>query len=288
MAVIWIFLLAFGVAVVFSALFFRRLRNRGRGISILIPFRAVSGSERDKNVQWLLAYWKSELPGAELILGSDDSIPFCKTAAVNQAAANAKGDVLALLDADAYLPAERLIEAAKRIRQARRQKRPLWIIPYRRLYRLVPEATRAVRESDPKRPLRLPDPPPGAAIEPGTAYESYRADRGHWYGAMATIVPREAFERLNGMDERFHGWGGEDVAFMRALDTIYGPHKTLTGSILHMHHPKISSGKFIREWEGQERALMNGTLSVRYLRATGDPEAMRRLLDERFSSHPVK
>ena len=86
----------------------------------------------------------------------------------------------------------------------------------------------------PDDPLRFPSPPPVSAVESmqGSGY-------GHWFAAMCLMLPREAFFTVGGMDPRFRGWGGEDVSFMHAVDTLWGKHKTGHNDIMHFWHGKI-------------------------------------------------
>jgi hypothetical protein len=101
-------------------------------------------------------------------------------------------------------------------------------------------------------------------------------------------MPREAFELVGGMDWRFSGWGGEDVAFMRAVDTLYGKHKTTRNQVLHLWHPFANAAEntikgepnLLRLWEGQDSGQRNDVLANRYYAAYGDQERMRRLVDE--------
>jgi hypothetical protein len=85
------------------------------------------------------------------------------------------------------------------------------------------------------------------------------------------------------MDERFWGWGGEDISFMRAVDTLYGKHKTIDGPAFHLYHPNIKAHVrgSEKQWPGQRRAVMNASITSRYLNAFGDRAAMQALVDER-------
>jgi hypothetical protein len=89
------------------------------------------------------------------------------------------------------------------------------------------------------------------------------------------------------------GWGGEDHAAMRAMDVLYGPHKTLPGQVLHIWHPQLSPEGIKdwvhwkeRMWEGQADPQINNKLSWRYYHAmqchytTGKSQVMRKLVDE--------
>jgi hypothetical protein len=100
-------------------------------------------------------------------------------------------------------------------------------------------------------------------------------------------MPREAFEAVGGWDERFRGWGGEDHSAMRAVDTLYGPHKTLPGQVLHLWHPVLSKDGLSdwveykeRIWDNQPLAESNGSLAYRYSIINGDVKRMRALVDE--------
>lgn len=257
----------------------------GHGISLLVPFRvsenAPGGRERAQSFNWLRDYWQAQLPLAEYIVGRDDSVPFCKTAAVNDAASRATGDILVILDADAYMDPAVLEESASDIRLAAHKGYPLWLIPYRRLFRLTARVSSLVMESSPSNPLHIPMPPPATWVEgEGTYYGGDATRRGHWFAAMVQVLSRDAFDTVGGMDERFRGWGGEDVSFMRSVDVLFGRHKTLNRAVYHMHHPRISAVSR-RQWYGQDPQQTNGQLVARYARAARDPEAMRALLDER-------
>lgn len=256
----------------------------GWGISLLVPFRANPGDpgyhERVRNFEWIKAYWEEQLPLAELIHGHDESYPYSKTRAVNDAARRATGDVFVILDADAYLHPEVIEKSAHEIRVARREGRPTWYVPYRRFYRLDDEISRMITWSDPGDPLRLPDPPPRRYVESVQTYSGQSDFRAHWYGALIQVMPREAFEECGGMDERFAGWGSEDVAFMRAVDALYAPHKSLARSVCHLYHPRMGKDVTDRKWAGQESANSNWPLSKRYLEAKGDPAKMRALVNE--------
>ncbi len=243
-------------------------------IALLVPFRA-DDPYRAKVWQWLMRYWKYELPEAELIVCTDDSRPFCKTAALNRGFEKAKGDIIVLLDADCYIRGQVIRDCASKIRSSRRRGIPLWYGPYRRFYRLSETASKRLIASDPGDPVRFSDPPAHDDVE-----YSEMASTGHWWGALIQIMPREAFAQVGGMDERFRGWGGEDVSFMIAVDTLYGKHKTSNNPVYHVWHPTIidATRRYSRLWGYQQSAGLNDCLAQRYRVARGDAEAMRRVV----------
>lgn len=260
-----------------------RRNRKGRGISLLIPFHCSDPTNpRVQNVEWLKRYWAAQLPAAEIIIGDDDAVPFSKSVAVNRAAAKAKGDILVIIDADGYMLADDIVYCAEEIRHARKKGRKLWFVPYRQFYRLTEEASKPLLASDPKNPYSFPPPITNELFIHDTDHKV-----GHWYGAMVQIMSREAFRLVGGWDERFRGWGGEDHAAMRAMDTLYGPHKTLPGQVLHIWHPQLSpqgTKDWVhwkdRMWEGQQGPQINSRLSWRYYHAAGKPQVMRKLVDE--------
>lgn len=265
--------------------FTRRFR-KGYGISIIIPFRCADpDDQRVRNLAWLKLYWKFQLPGAEVISGDDVDWdrPFSKSVAVNNGVAKSSGDILLIIDADGYISVKNVLHCASEIRAARAQGQRLWFVPYRQFYRLTEAASKWLLRSDPNKPHQYPEPLPHLFTLAG-ANDPFI---GHWYGAMIQIMPREAFEITGGWDERFRGWGGEDAAALRATDTMYAPHKTLPGQVLHVWHPQLGPlGKAEqvhwkeRMWEGQQDPGVNEALSMKYYGAYRNPARMRKLIDE--------
>ena len=192
-----------------------------------------------------------------------------------------------IVDADVYISVESILECAKEIRNAEKKGRKLWFIPYRQLYRLTTYASKKVLNSDPKSPFTFSSPPKEKYYTNKTEFQGTPVSRiGHWYGAMIQIMSRKAFYEVGGWDWRFSGWGGEDHAAMVAMDTLYGPHKTLPSQVLHLYHPMIISGNSDdavnkrRLWTNQKEVGANDALSGRYYYSNGNPERMRKLVNE--------
>ena len=249
----------------------RRFSHRPK-VSLLIPFSTKS-KKREEDFRWLLKYWKHELPHAEIVVGRSNSEIFCKGEALNDAAQRAKGKILVILDADTYMYGSIIEYCADRILEE--MDSHLWYVPYRHLYRLNRKISKKIIESDPKNPLRLPSPPPPEYVVGDGLQSTY----GHRYGAMIMIFPREALDAIGGyFDERFKGWGGEDIALLRALDTLYGKHKTTDNDVLHLWHPVIGDSYKTRVWKGQDKGRANQKLSNAYNKATRNPSQMRELV----------
>ncbi len=251
-----------------------RRKTEGKGISFLVPFQCKD--EKDQRVinwLWLQQYWKCHFPKAEIIVGVDKfsekhpGIPFSKSAAVNDAASKAHGDVFVIVDADGYITSKEIKHCVHQIREAREEGKFLWFVPYRQFFRLNQKASQKLLDSEPCNPYKFREPPDSDDIQ-----NCQGSQHGHWFGAGIQIVPREAFDCVGGWDERFRGWGGEDHANMRACDTLYWPHKTRPGQYLHVWHPmfdpKAGTKDWVewtdRAWNNQTEAGANDDLSARW------------------------
>lgn len=253
-------------------------RKQDPVLSILVPFRS-DHAERARNWRWLKKYYKNWLPQVEIVVGHDKwhwrKRPFSKTVAVNNAASRAKGEVFLILDADALLHHTSVIAALGKILQAKRRGEVLWLVPYRRLFRLTEGATKGLLFSDPTDPIVFDDPPHDNEIEGKEG-----SGHGHHFGAMAQMMPREAFFAAGQMDERFRNWGSEDRSFLMAVDTLYGIHKSTDNMILHLHHPKIGKSYRTRSWSAAAHNIDNEILGARYNRAHRMRGEMQELVNE--------
>ena len=103
-------------------------------ISLLVPLGGMD-STRQIAWDWLRQYWQDQLPGCEIVIGRDaqsrgkDPRPFSKTAAFNDAYNKSHGDVLVLLDADAYLDAQVVAHCVDRITLRPQSWRPAVVYP---------------------------------------------------------------------------------------------------------------------------------------------------------------
>lgn len=244
-------------------------------ISLVVPYRAKKGSLRARNWEWLEQYWKYELPEAEVIVSDSGGRVFSKTVAVNKGILKSRGNIIVILDADCYISGAAILEAADRIEYALSRGQRRWYMPYDDLYRLNEETTEKVLASYPWRSYPIASPPDPSEVE-----DTAGSMDGKRYGALIQIIPREAFDIVGGMDPRFRGWGGEDVAHARALDTLYGKHKITRNQVTHLWHQKIGATFKTRKWKGQKVDQPNGHLASRYSQSTGDPEMMRKVVNE--------
>jgi N-terminal domain of galactosyltransferase len=226
------------------------------GVSIVVPFRP-DGAERERNWKWLRARYERLYPDWEIVEGTCEG-QWSKGEAVNPAVARSSGDVLVIADADVMVGEQALPAAVRELEGAP------WVIPHGLVYRLTEKATRAVISGELRAgPTRLP-----------RARLARRPLKGPSGGGM-TVARREDFEAVGGIDERFTDWGGEDISFARALDTLIGPHLRLDEVMWHLYHQPM------RRRPPNRASGANEALAAHYLDAAGDPVAMAALCVER-------
>lgn len=226
-------------------------------VSVIVPFRG-DGAQRTRNWEWLRRHYEQAYPDWELIVGECPDGAWSKGRAVNEAAARASGDVLVVADADVVLPFGALQQAVDALESAP------WVIPHRMVFRLSDKGTQALMNGEIavaatcRRTMMVKPPklgPPGGGV---------------------AVVGHEDFTQAGGVDPRFEGWGGEDISFARALDTLAGPHRRLEEVLWHLWHRPMERRPRQRASEASE-ALAN-----RYLDANGDPVAMKDLCEDRY------
>lgn len=203
-------------------------------LSFLVPFRDADGT-RTPAKEWIVARWRHFYPDAEILEAPDDGVdPFNKSMAVNSAAREATGDIFAILDADTWVEPRWISQALDLIVSKKRT----WVIPARKSFRLTKSFSDQIMALEPSAPL------------PQLINRHSHVEQSAWVAGFLHILPREAFEMVGGMDERFRGWGGEDTSFTRAVDAVYGRHQQLPGVVVSLWHPRPRANAR-RYWLGQ-------------------------------------
>ncbi len=90
-----------------------------------------------------------------------------------------------------------------------------------------------------------------------------------WGGCFA--LPRALFDLVKGLDERFVGYGCEDIAFLISATTLGNPAQRVNGNAYHIRHQAGIGGA----------TYENNLLYGRYKAVDGDREAMMALVAER-------
>lgn len=231
-----------------------RGQGEGRGVSVVIPFKTDDGP-RATIFQWMVAWWQAALPAAELIIEHSLDEPFCLAAARNRGAARATGDVLVIADADMVCERAALLEAIAHVRQ-----HGGWALPYDVLDLLDEPTTAAM--------LATPADPGTPLPEDGCSERNLSSVSG------VVVVPSAGWTAVHGQDERFLGWGYEDIAFQHALDTLWGPLHRVPARLVHLHHPRSLATTF-----EQPLAIRSRRVLAQYAEANGNPRRMRRLVE---------
>jgi len=229
---------------------------------ILVGRRADNGW-RDHLWAWCERRWLALLPGVPVIEGvHDGSAPFSLSVASNRAAGYA-GKHYPEWDVAVYVGADWLAADARHVREAcdAALRSGRLTFAHSTTWVLTEEATRNVLHLDPGSPLGL------LTERDGSAHSNT------FSGVVA--IPRRLWDAVGGFDERFSGWGGEDLALWAACCALSGFDRIEGGVIAHLFH---ETDRTLREESPSYPA--NDALMRRYLASKSDPAGMRALLAE--------
>jgi hypothetical protein len=185
-------------------------------VSVLVPFRG-DGRRRDQLWGYVRHAWEG-LP-VELVVGHDPGDgPFNVSRAFNDAADNATGDRFMLFGADQIPDLDRVAWAANELDDH----------PWVPLFASTGAYSRQ------------------ASDEILAGADPARFDFEQWAPFCTGIlgVTRDGWDAVNGMDERFFGWGCEDTALRMALEVIHGPAPEPTGTLACLWHPAAPRDRF--------------------------------------------
>jgi hypothetical protein len=221
-------------------------------VSALIPYKPDNG-RRDFLWSFVQIRYQQFLPDVELCVGLDDSELFCRARAINEAAKQASGDIFIIVDIDVIFDPSLLRRIIDIIDSHS------WIIPFSRAYRLNQAATDHLIEAGLPETFTI-------------AQEDVEYDQ-IVLGGYMNVMPRNAFEAVGGLDERFKGYGFEDISLAISLDTIRGPHYRMEEIIYHLWHPWVEF--YHANYTKSHR------LYQRYIAASGNVKVIKNLIKER-------
>lgn len=226
-------------------------------ISVLIPYKKDNGV-RDQLFYWVIQFYKNAMPDVELCIGESNSEPFNRSEAVNLASKKATRDIFAIADGDVIYDPAILIKSIEMLNQH------AWIVPYSKWLNISKASTEELLKSKPQWPL-------SKKVE----YRDRFANKYHKPVSGVIIVPRNNFEKVNGFDEGFKGWGKEDIAFRDALNTICGPYQRFEEHfIYHLWHPTEGS-------KGNPHFTENEALYKEYAKRNGKQQEMKEFIEGR-------
>lgn len=219
--------------------------------AVVIPWRGTN-PERERAYAAVSRALHDMLPDAVFLAADSGHEPFNRAASRNlgvRLAADAECDVVVLCDADTIPERQPLLAAVEGARDGRLHT------PYHRFLGLTEIGTRDYLAGTPV-----------SACEVELDYA--------WSVGGVFVIRPGVWKQLGGMDERFTAWGGEDVALVRAADTLLGQTVRHRGLIVHLWHPPAQ-----RTGAPANDAVWD--LAARYADADRDVEAMRTLIAER-------
>lgn len=220
---------------------------------------------RDRNWGFSKRYWEETL-GWTVVEGHyDDPGPFSLARASNRAAVLAGDWQVAL-----YVGADFFLDDPDQARQAVHLAAATGklTLAHNRLVQLEEDETeRLVEAQQHVASTRLVPARAGGPLDP----------RGHRHpdtfsGVLA--IPRSQWDAVGGFDERFVGWGGDDISFWAACNAL-GGYDRIPGTMYHLWHPRSRADN-----EESPEYPANDELMRRYLAAKGNRTAMLAILNE--------
>lgn len=217
---------------------------------ILVPRRADNG-HRDRLWLFCKEYWSGL--GYPIYEGDHLEGPFNRSAGVNLAARLAGDwDTALVIDADVIVDLHNVEQGIVLAEHTGRQ-----VFPFRD-YRALNNAG-ALKVMEGFKGGWMP-----------YVKQTFRDNR-----SACFAIPRTCWDRIGGFDERFVGWGYEDVAFSYATSAAAGNYLRLSGDLWHLWHPKNPENN-----HQSKLYLANRDLCSRYIEAMYSWEDMHTLLAE--------
>lgn len=213
----------------------------------ILVARRPGVTQRDRIWEYVRASWSERLPDFPIVESDDGdrAALFNKARAFNRAAAAAGDwDVAVLIDADIWPdhPDQvlRAIESARWTRSL--------CFAHNRWHALSEAGTEDVLNG-----VCRPNQAQVVQVNPNTFSSVF-------------AVPRELWDLVGGFDERFTGWGWEDLAFMASCRATRGVER-VPGRVFHLWHEPYAG------WGNADEPQRNEELGRRYL-AAGAREIM--------------
>lgn len=222
----------------------------------LVPRRNDNG-HRDRLWAWCRQRWERYFPDIPIYEGHHDEGPFNRAAAVNTAAdlgdADGRWDVGIVIDSDVFLKVSQVRAA---IDKAVETGKVTWA---HRRWREFHEAwtERTLKDSTDFGP-ELDSTDLDILVE--------RTNPISWSCCIA--IPRGVWDDIGGFDERFRGWGFEDMAFQSLIVGLYG-YERIEGDVLNLWHPRSPERivKGLPRTTASKAYIVNARLGRRYMLA---------------------
>lgn len=192
-------------------------------LSVIIPYQDSGCEFRDSNLEFTKKYLAQNLEcDHELIICSHEpALYFNRSLAINNGFKQSTGEVIMVCDSDILCEKDSLQKSIQHIQN----KKYKLVFPFTNIVYLNPMASSNIKYRD----VPVNFNPPNKDIARQTVY----AVGGSFF------CEREFYKKTRGHDERFKGWGSEDVCFFYAMIKVFGErcYVRTTYSALHLYHP---------------------------------------------------
>lgn len=223
-------------------------------VVFLVPRRNDNGH---RDLLWTNAAkprWQQMFPSWPIVEGHHDEGLFNRSAAINTAAREAGDwDLAIVIDSDVLLKKSQ-VEAA--VARAAETGKVTWA--HRRWRGISEDWTKRIVADRQIYGDEFEDVDLDILVE--------RTNPLSW--SCCIVIPRAVFDDLGGFDERFRGWGFEDMAFQSVIVGLYG-YERIEGDVIHLWHPR--SDERIVQGQGAGTAspsyIQNALLGRRYMYA---------------------
>ena len=187
-------------------------------IVAIVPYRP--SADRKPAWGWVRAYLENQCN--EIVLADCKSEKFNRSQAINNAFRKIAGmypddTIIVIADADCVVTTARCQDSCREAMASSKL-----VIPHDSVCRMTPEQSAEI--------LGKYSPVAGPR---GTWF---RNNRIHPSVSGLITIRKDMFERVNGFDEQFVDWGGEDNAFKIACDKLLGESIRLGGPLFHFWH----------------------------------------------------
>ena len=212
---------------------------------VVVPFYN-SAPERLAAARFVLGYCATHVDGTVIVVEQGAQTPdlpiprgehvaveprvpgFDKGMLFNEGFHRTRAELLLLVDADCLVPASVL----RRFRESPLPDADCWT-PYGDVFDLSPEQTRSVYQ--------------------GQDFTGWGSPRAYRCVGGAVMIRRSAYERIGGFEPGFHGWGGEDEAFIWKCRRLLRYERLESERLTHLYHPR--SVAEVRDTEAWHRRV---------------------------------
>jgi predicted glycosyltransferase involved in capsule biosynthesis len=200
-------------------------------------------------------------PSAEIIISEDKKSQedgwsgFCKSKYINRGVRKAKHEIVFIADIDVILPKESIVKSARKLNKYD------CVIPYNVIY-----------HTNSKDAMRILGKTPWIKMPTIVLAKQKKVSLSNGRAQGLCLVKKSTFEKMGGYDERFSGWGSEDSAYLKAMETMTGKKVYIQkGDAYHLKHPIVKDRHKLRDQNV-------GELLDAYRKAEGNKKMMRKVI----------